>query len=326
MNYEARGPRLDRVLALNFQGDWGQANFHRVCSWLCQEVIDRSAKGTRVAIWNGCGGADAAAAISLKQVDLAISTPARFAAMAIDGAGPFKGKRHPELRALATIPQRDRLVLAIDERHGIESFRDLRERKPPLRIAASVDDGVNHIGFAAQRMLEASGIPRQALLDWGGSFWEAERPELCLAEAAAGGVDAVIQEAIMTPWWQDLMAARRMRLLSFEQAALDQVRAAYGWEDATLEAGYFAGMRESVRALDFSDFIVLVHADMPDDLAHLLTWCLCETRGVLEAQYRHIPPDRSPITYPLDPRHMARTSVPLHRGALHYYRDAGIAV
>ena len=77
-------------------------------------------------------------------------------------------------------------------------------------------------------------------------------------------------------------------------------------------------------AVDFSDFVVLVRDDLSEDIAHLLTWCIVETREKLERQFRHLPPRRSPVTYPLVPREMAKTAVPLHRGAERYYRDAGL--
>ena len=31
-------PRLDRPVTLAFRGDWGQANMHRICGWLAQEI------------------------------------------------------------------------------------------------------------------------------------------------------------------------------------------------------------------------------------------------------------------------------------------------
>ena len=34
------GPRIDRSITLNFYGDWGQANLHRVFCWLSQEMVD----------------------------------------------------------------------------------------------------------------------------------------------------------------------------------------------------------------------------------------------------------------------------------------------
>jgi uncharacterized protein len=64
---------------------------------------------------------------------------------------------------------------------------------------------------------------------------------------------------------------------------------------------------------------------MPADVAHLITWCLVETREAIERQYRHIPADRSPLTYPLDPIQMSRVPIPLHPGASEYFRQAGIS-
>jgi hypothetical protein len=43
---------------------------------------------------------------------------------------------------------------------------------------------------------------------------------------------------------------------------------------------------------------------------YLLTWCLVETRHLIEAQYRHIKPEWSPISYPLDPVKMAQSPIP----------------
>jgi TRAP-type uncharacterized transport system substrate-binding protein len=63
---------------------------------------------------------------------------------------------------------------------------------------------------------------------------------------------------------------------------------------------------------------------MPDDVAYLIAWCMCETREGIERTYRHIPPERSPLSYPLEPRKIASTSIPLHPGAAAYYRDAGV--
>ena len=54
---------------------------------------------------------------------------------------------------------------------------------------------------------------------------------------------------------------------------------------------------------------------MPDDVAGLIAWCMVATRDALEVQYRHIPPDHSPLTYPLDPIAMTQAPIPLHPAA-----------
>jgi hypothetical protein len=77
------------------------------------------------------------------------------------------------------------------------------------------------------------------------------------------------------------------------------------------------------QTLDFSDFLVLTRRDLPDDIAYAAAWVFGETRDVLERQYRHLPPERSPITYPLDPHLMGHTPLPLHPGAARYYEALG---
>jgi TRAP-type uncharacterized transport system substrate-binding protein len=127
----------------------------------------------------------------------------------------------------------------------------------------------------------------------------------------------------MTWWWQDLANNRDLNFLLIDVTVLDQLEHEYRWPRAVLPDGYFRGLNAPLETLDFSDFLVIVRADMPEDVAYLLAWCLGETRAALESQYRHIPPERSPVTYPLDPATMARTPIPLHPGAERYYREYG---
>jgi uncharacterized protein len=138
-----------------------------------------------------------------------------------------------------------------------------------------------------------------------------------------GEVDGVLQEAIMTPWWSDIVEAGQVVPLPSEEAVLQQLQKDYGFGRNDLPAGYWPSLKTSLPALDFSDFLILVRDDMPDDIAHLLTWCLVETRAAIERQYRHLPPHRSPLSYPLVPSAMAQTSIALHPGARRYYEAAG---
>ncbi|MGC2963698.1 hypothetical protein C8K18_11816 [Paraburkholderia sp. GV068] len=318
-----RGPRIDRKVQLRMRGDWGQANFHRICSWLAQEIGDRCESGTQIEIVNGVGGTDAALAIQQGTADLAISTPAVFSCMAVTGVGPFAGNAVSSLRALAVLPQDDRMTLALDSKYGIETFEQLRTSDLPLKLGIGKRDGLNYIGYAGERVLAAHGITETWLQARGGRFVERERPEQCLADASQGLVDGVIQEAIMTDWWIDVMQSRNMSLLSFETAALGELARSYGWRPAVIEAGYFASLEKPVATLDFSDFQLLVSADLPDDVAYLITWCLCETKETIEHQFHRFPKNRTPMGYPLDPKKMLQTTVGLHPGAASCYRDLG---
>jgi hypothetical protein len=319
-------PRLARSHTLQFIGDWGGANFHRICSWLCQEFCDRAGARSRIAIWNTVdGGIDSARSVFNGEVDMAIITPAYALPAAFTGANIYAGQAMPSLRALAVLPQRDRLVLALPGELGIHSFAELRERRPALRIATSQDNDANLIGYVARRFMEAHGIDEATLESWGGRYIDSARPDLSIRRFSDGTADAVLQEAIMTPWWRTAVDARKAILLPAEDSALRHLESEHGWLRAELAGNFFPGQPEALPALDFSDFVLVVRDDMPDDVAHLLTWCAVERREGIERQYRHLPPERSPLTYPLDPHAMARTPIPLHAGARRYFEEAGIA-
>ena len=128
----------------------------------------------------------------------------------------------------------------------------------------------------------------------------------------------------MTPYWAELVETGRVNVLSAEANALAQMQTATGLPCNGLPAGYWSSLKHPVDALDFSDFVVLVRDDMQEAVAHLLTWCLVETRAAIEQQYHHLAPNRSPLSYPLVPQQMARTPVPLHSGAERYYRESGL--
>jgi TRAP-type uncharacterized transport system substrate-binding protein len=306
-------PRIDRSLTLHLRGDWGAANLHRVCGWISQELTDRCGPYTKVAIWNSRGYADAVRAVGRGEVHVALTTPAAFAAAALDGRGLYAGEAFPELRALGVVPQRDRLVVGVRRTLGITSFAELREAAPALTLATSGHDGENHVGVGAHELLTRSGVD---VTGWGGTVLADERPWETFAHVLAGRADAVVHEAVMLPHWQEFGAD--LHFLEVEQDVLDGLWDDYSWPAATVEEGHFPGCPR-FRTLDFSDFLVLTRSDLPDDVAYAIAWVLGETREVIERQYRHLPPEKSPITYPLDPVAMGRTPVPLHPGAAEYY-------
>jgi TRAP-type uncharacterized transport system substrate-binding protein len=170
--------------------------------------------------------------------------------------------------------------------------------------------------------MEAAEISRATLESWGGELFEAERPDNCLELLNTGQVDAVIQEAVMAPWWHEQRKVL-LNFLSLEEPALVKLETELGIPRNTLPKGYFADLEHELVSLDFSNFLLMVHEDMPEDLAHLLTWCFTETRANLEQRYRHQPQARATIGYPLIPKDMALSPIPLHPGAARLYRERG---
>lgn len=317
-------PRLSRTYSLTFVGDWGGANFHRICAWLTQAFSDRAGPGSGTSIRSlRDGGMYGISQVVNGEADLAIATPAGLMGKSMSGTAIFS-KALPSLRALAVLPQNDRLVFAIDPKYGIKSFEDLRKSKPALRIATSTNDGSNFIGHVADEFLKAHGVSTVVISSWGGSFVRAHRPEQCTALVENGQADALLQEAIMTPWWRSLIESDKLVPLPAETEPLARLEGSLGLKPGILPAGYWGNLFQDLPALDFSDFVILVRDDLPKEVSYLLTWCLVETRHLIEAQYRHIPPVRSPLSYPLEPRLMAQSPIPLHPGAHEFYSKKGL--
>jgi TRAP-type uncharacterized transport system substrate-binding protein len=316
-NQRPSEPTLDRRITLTLQGDWGQANLHRICGWLTQEVGDRCEPGSEFFIRSGRGGADAIHAVLSGQADAALLTPTAAMGM-LTGTGPLAVERSDRLRALGTLPQRDGLVTCVDAELGVSSMEELAARMPQLRIATSPDDGVNLVGLAAHRQLQAIGIQPAALKSAGGSWLYDERPFPAIAAFRDGAANVLIHEAIMMPAWQRITDHRSVVYLDAPGPVIDAFDA-WHWPPTVVPQGYLPGLGHDLTALEFSDFLLLCTDALPDDIAALIAWCMVATRDALEVQYRHIPPERSPLSYPLDPQAIAAAPITLHPAAAKAY-------
>jgi TRAP-type uncharacterized transport system substrate-binding protein len=317
-------PRIDRQVELHFMGDWGWANLHRVCGWLGSQVMECAPPGSRYAIWSTPYAAtETVYAVAEGKVDMAMSTPAHHVPNALRGIGQYEGRKVGPLLSLGTMPQTDSLLLAIDARLGIKSFDDIRRKKPALHISTQPEDGVNNLGYSVHRLLEAAGLPREQIVEWGGSFVEAVPPDQCCQAVREGRANAIFYEAIMTPYWRFLARDVPLNFIPFERHVLDGLFQRFGWKTNVVPAGLLTGQDQPIEALDWSDWLTMVRPDFPDDVAYTIAWAACNTAEILERQYRHLPPQHSPLTYPLEPRKIAKTAIPLHPGAERYYREAG---
>jgi TRAP-type uncharacterized transport system substrate-binding protein len=320
VNERPAGPELSAPVNLRFKADWGQANLTRIAGWLNQEIGDRAPAGSTFSIHAGLAGADAVDALRDGEVDIAIITPAPAARLLYEGTGPAGTEPAPWLRALGKITHRDRLVVAVDANLPVFSVSDLAAYASELVIGTSADDGINAIGIAAHYGLKLAGADPEQLLRDGAKFRYNERPFPLVNAFAAGGLNVVIQEAVMMPAWQRIAEKRPVRYLEWGDAVIDGF-AALGWPSAVIEAGYLPTQKNDLLTLDFADFLLLCREDLRDDVAYLTTWCMVKTRLALEGQYMHIPADHTPVGYPLDPVEMQKTPVPLHPSAQRAYLD-----
>lgn len=316
-------PRIDRSYTLHMRGDWGRFNLHRSLGWIGYELSRLSGPHMRFAIWSGSGAIDSLRAVGRGEVDIAFVVPEPLVRMVLDGYGLAPNERYPHVRALGYVPQNDRLLFAVRKELGLTSFADIRAKKPKLRLTTGPDDGISFIGIGAKHLLQASGLTRDDILAWGGSILDYDEPHEHTGAMVDGRADAVITEAIMTPYWRHMAETLDLTFIPVEPEASAVLQRDMQWATSSLPAGYVPGITQELPCMDFSHFLLLTTDALPDDIAYGIAWCMVEKWEGIEAQYRHLKPERSPITYPLNPKAICRTTVPLHQGAERYYRDAG---
>jgi TRAP-type uncharacterized transport system substrate-binding protein len=85
------------------------------------------------------------------------------------------------------------------------------------------------------------------------------------------------------------------------------------------------GVEEDVPCIDFSEWLMFVRSDMPDDLAQRITRIFVEHRSAFETVFRNRPLEKSDLVYPIDPRQVWRNvgQIPLHPAARRYYQEHG---
>jgi TRAP transporter TAXI family solute receptor len=312
------GPRVN----FKIMADWGNANFHAIAGWIAAHLRWQSAPGSEFWIKTGTGYGDNINALVSREVDLVITTPYDVAPeWARAGTHFFAGQEPaPNIRALGWLPQNDRLVFAIRADTGITSFKDLRERKFPLKLASGFRTKDNLMMWVIDRVLEEHGIEVEA---WGGQWVEHDFPRICVPFVTKGLANAVINEAIVVPQWRELVDKVPMNFLQFERQALDALATKYGLRPGVLPKGYLK-VPQDVACIDWSNWAILVRDDMDEQLAYRLTSIMVEQRAELEGRYSHVPSEIAAMTYPIRPDLMWKgTGAPLHPGAERYYRERG---
>ncbi len=167
------------------------------------------------------------------EMQLAISNPAMYLALAVRGTGPYK-KPIP-LRAITIIPSPDQLAFAVTEKTGVKSLHEIRERRMPLRVSVrgQRDHALHPI---TDEVLNAAGFTLDDIASWGGQVRYDDGLPIKSNRFGAmqrGEVDMIIDEAVRG--WANPALDAGMRILPLDDEILTQM------EDARPETRGHAG-------------------------------------------------------------------------------------
>jgi hypothetical protein len=261
-------------------------------------------------------GPAAIAQVANNTMQLAISNPAGFLALAVRGTGPFTTPI--ALRALTIIPSPDQLAFAVTERTGVKSLRGIRERRLPLRVSmrGQKDHALHPV---VDEVLKAAGFSLNDIISWGGQVrYDDGLPQTDnrLGAVARGEVDMVIDEAVRG--WLNSAAGNGLRALPLDEPMLAQLEA-IGLRRAVIPKSRYPNLAEDVPALDFSGFAVYTHANVADEIVG----AIC---SALEARKDKIiwqEPGPLPLERMCRDTAAGPLTIPLHPAAERFWRERG---
>lgn len=264
----------------------------------------------------GSDACDAIPEVARGNVQVAILNPSQLLTLALRGSGPFKEPL--PLRMITVIPSLDQLGLAVTERTGLTSLRQIRERRFPLRLSLRGEPH-HSIHIVVREVLAANGFSLDDIVAWGGKVrYDAAMPGQPNRVGAVerGEIDAIFDEALDS--WADTALELGMRFLPIEEPTLRRLED-MGFRRSAIFKSQYPRLKTDVPTLDFSGFAVYTYADAPDEVIHGVCTALEARRDTIPWQGEGpLPLEKMCRDTPEGP-----LSVPLHPVAERFWRGQG---
>ena len=265
------------------------------------------------------GGLRAPIEVGTRRVDIAYINPSALVAMAYQGKGYYKQKL--PLRVLAAFPSWDRIAIVVSRHLGLKSLHDVARRKIPLRVSTRLSGVNNGTYYTISTVLGLYGLSFERIKRWGGKVQECARPFAPerLKSIAQHSLDAVFDEGISTvDGWLDQALENGYEVLSLEPDIVKKLER-MGYTKAMLPKARYRQFKDDVLSIDFSGWSLVTHRWLPNKLAYAAVETIDERQSA-------IPVDDDK---PLDMKDLCRSTekcplqIPLHPGALKYYKEKG---
>jgi len=223
-----------------------------------------------------------------------------------NGAGPYAsdGKQRRNYRVIAVIRTSTYILAAASRKSGITNLRQIKDRAAPTWIV-----GNNALVF------DYYGIRVDDLRAKGGGIM----PSNASREKRASG-DVFIGAGLLanTPEqrsWYEASQLNDLVFLDFEEPLIARLAQEPGYQRATVPLALFRGVDRPIPTVMRPNHLIYVRDEAPDSFAYDVAKALDEHRELFQVQLE-------PWYY--DPRTVGVSKViPLHPGAIKYYRERG---
>lgn len=234
--------------------------------------------------------------------------------MGMEGLPPFKAKQDKVL-GIVSMNTRAHTHIVVTEASGIQSLRDIKDKKLPVRININPKGGNNEL--MPRFIFEAYGLGWDEIKAQGGKLFALSIPD-AIDMMKDGRIDVDVYHGEEPAYkYTDIMSSTKIRILPIDEdkleAALDKIGG--GCSIGEFSPTAYGGLAKGIRSLRTSTELV-VNADLPDELVYRLTKAILNHREDIATAV--------PLWGSLAPETAPNTSIPLHPGAIKYYKEIGV--
>lgn len=229
-----------------------------------------------------------------------------------NGTGPYAGdgKQRRNYRVIAVVRNIQYMLVAASRASGITDLSQIKDRSEPTWIVGGDQIVFDYYGIDVAE-LEARG---------GGIMPpEGEGPGRVSREQRASA-DVFISRGLLTNTpeqrgWYEASQLNDLVFLELEEPLLARLAEQPGFERGTVPLALFRGVDRAIPTVIRPNHVIYVRDEAPDDFAYAVARALDEHRELFQMQL-------TPWYY--DPRTVAESAViPMHPGAMQYYREQG---
>jgi len=203
--------------------------------------------------------------------------------------------------------------------NGIRSWDDIAKKKPKMRLAINRPDNPQVSIGGPYAAMEAHGFTIQDIEKWGGSF-VLGNSAIGLAAITDGKAD-VFMNARNLPdaLVKDIASKRALLWIDDDPAKMERAAAVFHNKLGMIPKGSYEFMEKDYPTIRMSVFL-LAGKHVPDEVVYKYVKALAENEERVKAIGGTLKAGFSAARMPTDP-----SGLPMHPGALRYYREKGLA-
>jgi TRAP transporter TAXI family solute receptor len=250
--------------------------------------------------------------ISRNEVQFAVTNEGTSYA-AFNGLEPYKAKL-TNIRSVAVLNPTSPFQFFIDEKTGIKSFQEMKDKKFPLRV------GLNRKGtlmeLAGKKVLEAYGITYEDIEKWGGKLqFVPSGQSVDLWDA--GLLDAT-SEVMQFPASRYIEHGTKhhLRMLPVTEDKIPGLCKVLGMTPFTIPANSYSFQKEAYRTIN-TKLVLITSADQPADMVYDIVKAMYKNLDYLHKVHANL----KDLTGEIMAEDML---VALHPGAEKFYREIGV--